>query len=189
MRVFVLCSGRCGSTTFAQACSHITNLTSGHETRSGQYFGRLTYPDQHIEVDNRLAWMLGPLEDRYGDEPLYIHLQRSYEDVLDSYKRRTDSKWGILPAFAHGIIQSPKCSDYEQATRLMLDTIRSNISRFLADKSKVIRIRIEHPHEGFNRMWDLIGATGDRDAAHAELGRRYNLRRELAGRRGDDRSL
>lgn len=185
MRVFVLCSGRCGSTTFARACSHITNFTSGHETQSGQYAGRLTYPDQHIEVDNRLAWMLGPLGDRYGDEPVYVHLQRNYEDVLDSYKRRTDSNWGILPAFAHGVIQSPECGDYEQATRLMLDTIRSNITQFLSDKSKVIRVRIEHPHEGLNRLWDLIGATGDRNAAHEELGRRYNARQ--AGRVHDGR--
>lgn len=180
MRVFVLCSGRCGSMTFARACSYITNYSSGHETRSDAYVGRLTYPDGHIEVDNRLSWMLGLVEDRYGDDPVYVHLQRNYEDVLDSYRRRYRHAQGMVPAFTHGIIQSGRCDDYEQATRLMLDTIRSNITHFLADKSKVIRLRIEHPHEGFDRMWDLIGATGDRDAAHAELGQRYNVRRSHA---------
>lgn len=177
MRVFVLCTGRCGSMTFARACRHISNYTSGHETRSRRYTGRLRYPDQHIEVDNRLSWMLGLLDATYGDDPVYVHLQRDYEAVLDSYKRRTRSATGIVPAFAHGIIQSAECADYEQATRLMLDTVRANINLFLRDKSKVIRLRIEHPHDGFTRMWDMIGADGDPKAALAELGNRHNPRR------------
>jgi ferritin-like protein len=48
--------------TFIRACQHITNYTAGHETRStllGE--ARVAYPDQHIEADNRLSWMLGKL--------------------------------------------------------------------------------------------------------------------------------
>lgn len=178
MRVFVLCTGRCGSTTFARACSHITNYTSGHETRSRQYKARLNYPDQHIEVDNRLAWMLGMLDARYGTDPLYIHLERDFDAVLDSYTRRAHNPHGIVPAFAHGIIQADQCDDYEQPTRLMLRTVKANIRMFLRDKPNVIRIRIEEPHRGFDRMWDTIGAQGDRDAAHAELDVRHNARRQ-----------
>lgn len=56
MNVFVLNSGRCGSTTFIAACRHITNYSSGHESRAtliGEE--RLAYPTQHIEADNRLS--------------------------------------------------------------------------------------------------------------------------------------
>ena len=36
--VFVLNVGRRGSTSFAKACSHITNFSSGHETKSWDDF-------------------------------------------------------------------------------------------------------------------------------------------------------
>ena len=65
MNVFVLTTGRSGSLTFAEACRHITNFSCGHETRVGLIGAeRLAYPDQHIEVDNRLAWFTGRLERR-----------------------------------------------------------------------------------------------------------------------------
>lgn len=176
MRVFVLCTGRCGSLTFHKACSHLTNFTAGHETNAANLRGRLRYPDQHIEVDNRLSWFLGSLERTYGDEPVYVHLQRDYESVLDSYKRRLGAP-GIVSAFAHGIVINKKCDDYEKATRLMLDTVRDNIDAFLANKTKVIRMRIERPHEPFDRLMRLIGAEGDLDAAHAELDVRHHARR------------
>ena len=56
MNVFVLCTGRCGSTTFACACRHIENYTAAHESRS-HLAGpeRFAYPEDHIEVDNRLS--------------------------------------------------------------------------------------------------------------------------------------
>ncbi|WJI25223.1 hypothetical protein RHP47_05945 [Thermosynechococcus sp. QKsg1] len=50
MNVFVLCTGRCGSVTFAKACTFITNFSSAHESRTfllGE--ARLAYPDRHIE--------------------------------------------------------------------------------------------------------------------------------------------
>lgn len=52
MNVFVLCAGRCGSTTFIKAAQHICNFTSGHETLSG-FIGdvRFNYPLNHIEAE------------------------------------------------------------------------------------------------------------------------------------------
>ena len=35
MRVFVLCTGRSGSTTFVRACQHIDNYTASHESTAG----------------------------------------------------------------------------------------------------------------------------------------------------------
>ncbi|MFM8634352.1 MAG: hypothetical protein ACKOEX_06015, partial [Planctomycetia bacterium] len=69
--VFVLCTGRCGSVTFAKACGHFRNYSTGHETNRAPGPARLAYPDGHIEIDNRLAWFLGGLEERYGDDALY----------------------------------------------------------------------------------------------------------------------
>lgn len=45
MNVFVLCTGRCGSVTFVEACKHVTNYTSAHESRAGIAGpGRVQYP-------------------------------------------------------------------------------------------------------------------------------------------------
>ncbi len=63
MNVFVLGTGRCGTTTFMKACRHVTNCTSGHETRVNHVGPeRLSYPSNHIEADNRLSWFLGRLD-------------------------------------------------------------------------------------------------------------------------------
>ena len=67
MNVFILNSGRCGSTTWIRACTHIDNFSAGHETRSHlSGDARLDYPDRHIEADNRLSWLLGRLDRQYG---------------------------------------------------------------------------------------------------------------------------
>lgn len=188
-RVFVLCTGRCGSTTFAEACAHITNYTAGHETRAGRITGRLDYPDQHIEVDNRLAWFLGGLDARYGDEPLYVHLTRDPAKVAASYSRRFFTRKGhpagLMHGFAFGIIRSrgfAKDKHKSALARLFVQTTRENIDHFLDARHRVLTIPIEDPHPGFDEMWDMIGATGDRAAAHRELDMVHN-----AGRRGGGR--
>lgn len=67
MNVFVLCTGRCGSTTFIESARHISNYSAGHETRT--YLtgaARFDYPQSHIEADNRLSWLLGRLNKTFG---------------------------------------------------------------------------------------------------------------------------
>ncbi|MEW8461604.1 MAG: hypothetical protein AB2653_14955 [Candidatus Thiodiazotropha endolucinida] len=79
MNIFILNAGRCGSTTFVQACQHISNYSAAHESRStltGKQ--RLSYPDNHIEADNRLCWLLGRLEREYGNDAYYVHLTRNH---------------------------------------------------------------------------------------------------------------
>ena len=100
--VFVLCTGRCGSVSFAKACGHFSNYTAGHE--SNRYPGsvRLVYPEAHIEVDNRLAWLLGGLDERYGDDAFYVHLVRNEEQVAASYDRRWHHQTSLMRAFGPG---------------------------------------------------------------------------------------
>ena len=43
-------TGRCGSTTFARACTHIANFTTAHESQRAPLGDeRLNYPVSHIE--------------------------------------------------------------------------------------------------------------------------------------------
>lgn len=174
MNVFVLCTGRCGSVTFSKACSHITNYTSGHETRSGQIgTERLNFPPNHIEVDNRFSWMLGRLSEKYGDKAFYVHLRRNKEEVANSYLQRW--KRGIIDAYHRqillGVPPSTKpidvCLDY-------YDTVESNIQHFLKTKNHKCECHVDRVKEDFPIFWEKITASGNLDDALKEWSNKHN---------------
>ena len=174
MNVFILCTGRCGSTTFIKACSHITNYTSAHESRS-HLIGEehFQYPSNHIEADNRLSWFLGKLEKLYGDTALYVHLLRDRKDTAESLYKRYHK--GIMQAYTKGIIMyrmdDPPdisfCYDY-------IDTVNTNIEIFLQDKSKKINFQLENAEQDFKIFWEKIKAQGDIETALSEWNKIYN---------------
>jgi hypothetical protein len=173
MNVFILSTGRCGSTTFARACGHVTNYTAGHETRWRRLGpGRLAYPPNHIECDNRLAWLLGRLDERYGDAAFYVHLTRDRAAVAASFDKRWGVRGGIIAAYGHAIIHHHRpgvgvCADY-------WDTVNSNIRLFLKDKTRTLDVRLEHARDDFRLFWDRVGAVGDLEAALREWDMKHN---------------
>ena len=174
MNVFVLCTGRTGSTTFIQACKHIKNYTPGHESLTRLVGSkRLAYPDNHIEADNRLAWFLGRLENQFGQEAYYVHLRRNEEATAHSFLKRYDS--GMMLAYRRGILRNPSaessnfdvCLDYCR-------TVNSNIELYLRDKPHKMTIWLETAKEDFPMFWRFIQAEGDLVAASSEWDRQYN---------------
>jgi hypothetical protein len=174
MNVFILNSGRCGSTTFIQACQHISNYSCAHEsllTETGTR--RLNYPANHIEADNRLSWFLGRLDQAYGDDAFYVHLQRNTEDTAASFARRID--FGILKAYEQGILMHDKHQLPADALALdYLQTVNSNIQLFLKDKSSKMNIFLESVQTDFVEFWQRINAQGNLDAALREWAIQYN---------------
>lgn len=174
MNVFVLNSGRCGSTTFARACLHIENFSAGHETRI-HLVGpdRLAYPERHIEADNRLSWCLGRLDRAYGPEAYYVHLSREREAAAASFAKRAG--FGIMKAYREGILLGEAAGQSELDVAFdYLDTVEANIALFLKDKPNKMAFRLESAAEDFRAFWDWIGATGDLERALAEWDTRYN---------------
>lgn len=174
MNVFILNSGRCGSTTFIRACSHITNYTALHESRCGMVGNeRLNYPINHIEADNRLSWFLGRLDRAYGDDAFYVHLSRERNTTAESFTRREE--FGIMNAYRNGILLG---LEGEPAARdIALDylaTVEANIACFLKDKSQQMAFQLEQAKGDFTTFWQRIGAEGDLDAALAEWDIRHN---------------
>ncbi|KAA9009870.1 hypothetical protein [Histidinibacterium aquaticum] len=175
--IFVLNTGRCGSTTLARACAHLTTHTASHESRS-HLTGpeRLAFPARHIEIDNRLAWFLGRLDADWGDRAAYVHLTRAPDAVAESFVQRPNP--GILDAYHRGILlgapwKSPGLSRREIAEDYIA-TVTANIRHFLKDKSHVMHLRLETLAEDFPRFVRWIGAEGDLDAALSELAQRHN---------------
>lgn len=174
MNIFILNSGRCGSTTFIKACQHIENYSAAHESRVG-YIGekRLAYPVDHIEADNRLSWFLGRLDECYSDDAIYIYLQRDPMATRRSFARRDN--FGIMQAYRHGLLlgETEHYSAEEIATDY-LKTIDANIRHFLKNKSQSMDFYLERAEEDFSKFWQMIGAQGDLGSALMEWQQHYN---------------
>jgi hypothetical protein len=163
MKVFVLGTGRSGTKTFAKACEYLTNYSVSHNTlREGAGFDHkmraLESKDHHIEVDDRLSWLLPVLERLHGADAYYVHLWRDPGKVVRSYTKPTPAEKLKVSA-----------SDAERAGALCVEVINKNIEHFLAGKPHQIFIDIDRPAEKFRRFLEEIGAEGDLDAAVAEF--------------------
>lgn len=174
MNVFVLNSGRCGSTTFIQACRHIANYSAAHESRL-HLIGpeRLAYPERHIEADNRLSWQLGRLDRAYGGGAFYVHLTRARDATAASFARRAG--FGIMRAWREGVLLGGAAGQSDLDLALdYLDAVEANIEHFLRDKPLRMTFRLERAAEDFAEFWRRIGAEGDLAAALAEFAHRHN---------------
>lgn len=178
MNFFILNTGRCGSTAFIKACRHISNYSCAHESRSAMLGKeRLDYPENHIEADNRLSWLLGRLDKKYGDDAFYIHLKRNESDTARSFTSRYSS--GIIKAYRGGgiLMGLSKKSDPMSVSLDYCDTVNSNIDLFLKDKSKKITINLENIDQGFTEFWYIINAEGDINSALEEFTQKHNSTR------------
>ncbi len=176
MNVFVLSTGRCGSTALARACHHIKNYTSAHESRCGLVGeARLTYPPQHIEIDNRLSWYLGRLDKTYGNRAIYVHLRRAEtEKTARSCSKRT-YPGTIMNAYRHGILlHCPEDITAMEVSFDYIETVTANIELFLRDKTNRLDFTLENAAQDFSRLWERIGAEGDFQAAVTEFTVRHN---------------
>ena len=175
MNVFVLCTGRCGSTTFMKACIHISNFSTAHESRC-QFLGRrrFLYPENHIEIDNRLSWLLGRLDKAYGNEAFYVHLKRDHIKVANSFVKRYSG--GIIKAYRGGgiIMGLPENEDPMAVAIDYCNTVNENISFFLRDKNQKMEFNLESYKKDFLEFWKRIGAEGDFEAAISEFSIKHN---------------
>ena len=181
MRVFVLGTGRCGTTTMAEAFKHADNYTAGHETKANSFYEPLEYPDWHVESDCRLAWFLGELERAYPDA-LYVHMIREREDFVRSIVARgADIQYGprsILRAFGASVLQQGEdfLDDPDRVARRLWDAVNANLEVFLRDKRHVT-VWLHELTERFPEVWELAGAEGDFEAALAETRTKHNALR------------
>jgi len=174
MNIFILNTGRCGSTTFIKACEHITNYTAAHEslaTNVGKQ--RLAYPSQHIEADNRLSWLLGRLDQKYADDAFYVHLTRDQQQTIESFSKR--DSFGIMKAYKEGILLEGEAGQTaEQIAQDYIETVESNIVLFLKDKTNKMSFRLDTAERDFRVFWDRISAEGDLTSALQEWSVNYN---------------
>lgn len=175
MNVFVLCTGRCGSTTLTRACEHISNYSASHESLT-EYLGsqRFNYPSNHIEVDNRLSWLLGRLDKAYGNNAFYVHLTRNIDETCQSLAKRIDQ--GIMRAYkTPGILlKMDKATSPIKIAEDFCLTVNENIRHFLKDKSNKMDFTLENAKSDFVKFCNRIDASVDIDSALSEFNLKYN---------------
>ena len=179
MRVFILSTGRCGSTAIYQACKHIENFTAAHESLAKKFgSGRFEYPENHIESDNRLSWHLGQLDAFYGNEAFYVHLKRNEQAVAASFMKRFNGAVSIIDAFCAGIRMRPhtKLDESEKRTAChdYIDTVNYNIEFFMSNKTNKMTIELENIQTDFPLFWKKIGAKGNLSNALEEFNLKHN---------------
>ncbi len=166
--IFVLSTGRCGSTAFAKACSHFLNYSVGHETRT-RFLGvnRFKYPNYHIEVDNRLSWLLGRLDINFGADAYYVHLTRNSKDTAKSYSKR---KLGIMQAYqGGGIIMHCREKDQLLIAKDYVETVTANIENFLINKKNKMSFKLENFRHDFPQFCSQVKAEVDMERASLEF--------------------
>ena len=141
---------------------------------------RLAFPNNHIEADNRLSWLLGRLDQAYGTETYYVHLKRDLLSTAQSFRERWDR--GIMNAYRTEILMGagklhPKneedklsyCLDY-------CETVNSNIELFLQNKPHKMEFRMENAQNDWVRFQEWINAKGDLEGALQEWQVKHNSR-------------
>lgn len=174
MNIFILNTGRCGSTTFIKACEHITNYSASHESLC-QFIGdqRLAYADNHIEADNRLSWFLGRLDSKYGDSAFYVHLSRDLNQTVESFSRRDG--FGIIKAYKEGVLLEGQQNQTPHDIALdYINTVEANIQHFLKDKTNKMNFSLESARDDFKLFWQKINAQGDLQKALLEWDVNHN---------------
>ncbi|OED49410.1 hypothetical protein AB838_06970 [Rhodobacteraceae bacterium (ex Bugula neritina AB1)] len=176
MNVFVLGTGRCGTTTFMRACKHVSNFTTAHESQVNTIgANRMAYPDNHIEADNRLSWFLGRLDEAYGKDAFYVHMMRDETAVARSYLKRWKADHSIIYGYRTTIVPNPnKEIPPLDVVRDMCQTVNANVTQFLKDKPNKAVVHIESAEADYAACWDAAGFEGDREAALAEWSVPYN---------------
>lgn len=184
MRVFILCTGRSGSTTFIKACRHINNFTSAHESSAGAVgIEKLEFPDFHIEADNHLVWFTGLLSKKFDtNDTLYVHLKRNAAPVAESYVERWEypARETSIRAFAYGQLQRRKRwpkSSRRKVAQFFVETVNGNIEAFLENQHNTLTIDLSNISDEFPKFWSRVGAEGDLSAALCEFDVAYNSRR------------
>ncbi len=179
--IFALSPGRAGSMSFANACSHLENYTSAHESLVDQIgTARFAYPENHIEADNRLTWHLGQLAQKYDPQDVfYAHLTRDPEKIAQSYFKRWSEinfRAGIMPAFANGIVMREKDWPLERkldVCRFYVETVIANTQEFLKTQQHM-DVSLEDNGASFANFLDRIGAVGDLDLVKQDWTKPHN---------------
>jgi len=161
MRVFVTGTGRCGSVSFAHACTFISNYSVAHESPCGL----LHYPDNHIEVNPQLRYVIKPLAEQFPDAK-WVHLVRDRDACADSLAALNGGKWmqhfnDLCPTVMPNSNPTLRAKRVYEHLATCIDVM---IERFVKPENRR-RIDLDHIGDQWPQFLQWIGAEGDLQAS------------------------
>lgn len=165
MNIFVVGTGRCGSTTFAAACKHAVNMTAGHETAAGRIYDFI-YPPNHIEVDPPLTFWINKLRSYYPGCK-FVHLIREVDREGCIHSLAVNDP-DICQWFGRMIYHFPECQPSEGAEAIY------EIMNSIVQGEDVLRIRLVDVKERWWQVWEWMGCKGDFYRSLKEWDVKYN---------------
>ena len=156
MRVFVTGIGRCGTVSFKEACSHITNYSSAHETVNP----KLVYPDNHIEVNPHMRQCIREVAKKYPNEK-WIHLIRNKTDNVRSLSVLDDGVimtcYWVLRGSTIGETPIDIAETYYRDEN---NLIRDQLKLYVPPENTMI-LYLDMIQNFWKSFWEFIGAEGD----------------------------
>jgi hypothetical protein len=167
MRIFVVGTGRCGTTTFAHAAAYLDNYTVCHESHAGRV-GDWSYPDQHIEVSAQLALGIPLLLERYPGAR-WVHLVRDRQPTVESMVAVSAN---YLRAFGLYWFHAPD-ADPAAIAGALHDTVNALCEDLLPD---AFRFELDRAAELWPHCWEFMGGpTGFASRLH-ESAQQWEIR-------------
>lgn len=177
MRIFVVGTGRCGTSTFYHAACHATNYTVGHESRAGTINDYL-YPDHRIEVSSHLAFAVPVLRATHSIARIgasggcrFVHLIRELASCVSSMAAVREAIRSLAFGIAEGNVNTQSGKDFRRWAAWLYDLVNANIAATAAD---AFRLELERAEERWLDCWEFMGCEGDFEASLAEWRWKYN---------------
>lgn len=169
MNVFVMGTGRCGTTTFAKACNCFKGFTSKHESKVKN--NDLVYPNNHIESDPHLFWHLPNLVSKYPDA-LYIHIIRERDACIRSLSKRPS-----LYSYAYITeLSKRKKTDLNKIAERFYDFVTGCLCSFFKGNGHLDYMEIDLPptKDQWREFHEKIGSPNGYKESLKHWNRRYN---------------
>lgn len=164
--VFVVGTGRCGTTTFAAACRYATNKTVSREGQAGGVYQLDKYPDSHIEVDAPLAFWMPRLRLLYPG-CRFVHLVR-YADRDGCLASMVTHDPDICRFFGQMVYHFADCEPMDGAAALY------EIVNDMIGGPDVLRVRLREVKERWGQVWEWMECEGNFEQSREEWNVRHN---------------
>jgi hypothetical protein len=152
MNVFFISPGRTATTSFSEAFSCVPGYTSMHESRV-ELLGkeRVSYPENHLEFDNRLVWFLPQLANKYAKSSILVIVHRDKEKIAQSYNKRWH-KINIMKAYAQGIHMRDLAGNDIDVCRDYVNYVYDHLEFYRNYWDHVVDINMDTPSEGIELL-------------------------------------
>lgn len=168
MRVFVVGTGRCGTSTFYQAAKSIEGYTCGHESEAAR-IPSWTFPDNHVEVAAQLVYAIPLVLEKYPDSK-WVHLIREREACVDSLAHQV---WASMAAFAQQWFMCDHPADVVKTAAKFYDMTNALIPALVPEK-QLMTIHLETLRRQWPDFCTWIGARYFGDVVDEVFEKRFN---------------